>query len=217
MTELMHLKIARTRGEILQCQYLIAEIYNKEYEVVFSDDSYDLEAKIEPWPHRYLMGLVGGELVACAGLYLHTTYVERFGDVSNAEIDAMIAAAGGAARFSASRKREITKVSVRRSARGNGYGRSFLGGAHSRDFLQIDTDPTEPAVLVCCARKSIWDNMWGGRQIQTRPIKAFPFYKVHELYRSPTDPMDSRLIMPELDIPPHLYERTIPCEYEVER
>lgn len=216
MRELMQLEIARTRGDVLRCQYLIAEIYNKEYEVVFSDDSYDLDAKIEPWPHRYLMGIVDGELVACAGLYLHGTYVERFGNVSDGEIDALIRDASGAPRFSAARKREITKVSVRRSARGKGYGRFFLGGAHSRDFLQVDTDPDEPAVVVCCARKSIWDNMWGGCEIRTRPIKAFPFYKVHELYRSPTDPMDSRLVIPELDVPRRLYERPIPGEYEVE-
>jgi hypothetical protein len=213
----MEVRVARTRGDVLQCQYLIAEVYNREYEVVFSDDSYDLDAKIEPWPHRYLMGHVGGELIACAGLYLHDTYVERFGNVSNAEIDRLIHEAGAAPRFTAERKREITKVSVRKSARGRGYARFFLGCAHSRDFLQIDTVAGEPVVLVCCARKSIWDNMWGGARIHTRTIKEFPFYKVHELYRSPTDPMDSRLVIPELDVPARWYDRRLPGEYEVER
>lgn len=217
MTTTMELRIARTRGDVLRCQYLISEIYNKEYEVVFSDDSYDLDAKIEPWPHRYLMGIVGGELVACAGLYLSQTYVERFGNVTDAEIDALIREAGGAPPYMAARKREITKVSVRRSARGHGYGRFFLGCAHARDFLQIDTAPGEPAVLVSCARSSIWENMWHGCGIRTRPLKPFPFYKVHELYRSPTDPMDSRLVVPTLDVPDHLYNRPIPGEYEVVR
>lgn len=217
MSARMELRLARSRRDVLQCQYLIAEIYNREYEVVFSDDAYDLDAKIEPWPHRYLMGIVAGEVVACAGLYLRNTYVERFGDVSDADIDALIREAGGCPPFAAARKREITKVVVRRSARGKGYGRFFLGCAHARDFLQVDTEPEQPAVLVCCARRSIWDGLWHGAGIRTRVIKEFPFYKVHELYRSPTDPMDSRLIVPAIDVPSRWYDRPIPGEYEVER
>jgi hypothetical protein len=42
---------------VLLCRRLIAEVYNRDYEVVFSEDHYDLEAKIEPWPHRFLMAL----------------------------------------------------------------------------------------------------------------------------------------------------------------
>lgn len=213
----MELRMARTRAEVLQCQYQIAEIYNREYEVVFSDDAFDLDAKVEPWPHRYLMGLVNGELVACAGLYVRNTYVERFGDVSDGQIDALIRDAGAAPRYVAARKREITKLVTSRKARGRGFGRFFLGCAHARDFLQCDTVPEEPVVLVCCARQSIWEKMWGGAGIHTRPIKEFPFYKVHELYRSPSDPMDSRLVVPSLDVPPRWYDRAIPGEYEVER
>jgi GNAT superfamily N-acetyltransferase len=209
-------RIAKSRAEVLACQYLVAEVYNKEYEVVFSDDSFDLDAKIEPWPHRYLMGLEGGELVATAGLYLHNTYVERFGGVSSDEIQSIIDDAGGARRFSAARKREITKVSVRRDKRGHGYGRVLLGTAHARAFLQIDTPDDTPNVLVCCARRTIWEGLWHRAGIHTRRIKEFPFYKVHELYRSPEDPMDSRIIVPEIDIPAHWYDRALPGEYEID-
>ena len=217
MTDRMELRLAKTRAEVLQCQYQIAAIYNKEYEVYFSDDAYDLDAKIEPWPHRYLMGLVGGELVCCAGLYVRNTYVERFGNVSDEEIDAIIRDAGGADRYAAVRKREITKLVTTKAARGRGYARFFLACAHSRHFLQCDTEPEQPVVLVCCAKRSIWNNMWGGVGIQTRVIKEFPFYKVHELYRSAEDPMDSRLIVPSVDIPSRWYDRAIPGEHEVER
>ena len=55
--------------------------------VTFSADSFDLEAKIESWPHAYLFGTWRGDLVCTAGLYLRNTYVERFGDVAIAIID----------------------------------------------------------------------------------------------------------------------------------
>ena len=210
-------RLATSRADVLACQYLVAEIYNRDYEVVFSDDSYDLDAKIEPWPHRYLMGLVDGELVCTAGLYLRDTYVERFGQVSDELIDRLIAEAGGAPRHCAGRKREITKISVRRDRRGCGLGRFILGAAHARAFLQVDAEPAEPHVLVSCAKRSIWDSLWRPCQIRTRVLAPFPDYKVHELYRSPDDPMDSRLIIPELDIPAPLYDRPIPGEYEVTR
>jgi len=213
----MALRVARTRGDVLQCQYLIAEVYNKEYEVVFSDDSYDLDAKVEPWPHRYLMGLVDDQLVCCMGLYVRQTYVERFGNVSDEEIDALIRESGGSPRFAAARKREITKLSVRPDQRGHGYGGFMLGASMARDFLQVDGVPDEPHILVACSKRSLWDVLWHPAGIRTRVIKPFPIYKVHERYSSPQDPMDSRLVVPELDIPPRWYDRPIPGEYEVER
>ncbi|HXI58745.1 MAG TPA: GNAT family N-acetyltransferase [Polyangia bacterium] len=216
MSASMTFRIAQSRAEVLACQYLVAEVYNKEYEVVFSDDGYDLDAKIEPWPHRYLMGYADGQLVAAAGLYLHNTYVERFGGVSRQEIQAVIETAGGAPRYDAARKREITKVSVLPDKRGFGYGRMLLAAAHSRAFLQVDTPADTPHVLVCCAKKTIWDGLWHRVGIRTRPIKEFPYYKVHELYRSEEDPMDSRIIVPEIDIPARWYDRSLPGEYEIE-
>ena len=92
----------------------------------------------------------------------------------------------------------------------------MLGCAHSRDFLQSAAPSGKPNVLVCCAKRSIWDGLWHRAGIHTRRIKEFPFYRVHELYRSPEDPMDSRVIVPEIDIPPRWYDRRLPGEYEVE-
>jgi GNAT superfamily N-acetyltransferase len=213
----MLLKIARTRAEVLACQQAIAEVYNKEYEVVFSDDSYDLDAKVEPWPHRYLMGLVEGKLVVTIGLYTHSTYVERFGAVTDADIAEMLARAKASAAFAPARKRELTKLSVRPEGRGLGYGRFLLSCAHARDFLQMDTRAEEPQLLVICSKRSLWQSLWDKAGIRTRTIKAFPYYKVHELYRSADDPMDSRLIIPDIDVPPRWYDRKIPGEYEVDR
>jgi hypothetical protein len=211
----MRVEIARTRAQVLRAQHLIAAVYNRDYEVVFSDDGYDLEAKIEPWPHAYILGTVDGEPVCCAGLYTRNTYVERFGKVTDQEVDALVHAAGGAPRFDGTRKREITKISVRPEHRGKGYGRFILGCAFSRDFVQVGAPADEPNVVVCCAKHSIWEHLYHAAGIRTRPIKEFPIYKVHELYRSPEDPMDSRVIIPEIDVPECLYERALPGEYEV--
>jgi GNAT superfamily N-acetyltransferase len=205
---------ARSRSDILACQYVIAEVYNHEYEVVFSDDRYDLDGKIEPWPHRYLMCQVDGELAATFGIYLQDTYVERFGLVTDAEVRAMLVDAGAAERFALHGKRELTKLVVRKQYRGLGLGRFLLGAAHARTFSQMETE--HPRLLVSCAKRTIWHNMWTGAGIRTRVIKPFPLYRVHELYRSEDDPMDSRLIIPDLDIPARWYQLAIPGEYEIE-
>lgn len=210
----LEVRIARTRAEILRCQYLIAETYNRQYEVVFSDDGYDLEAKIEPWPHRYVMGLADGEHVAACGLYLSDTYVERFGQVSDGEIQALVDGAGAGARYSAARKRELTKLVVDPRFRGTGLGRVFLAAAHAHDYVQLDA--REPNLLIACAKRSIWENLHDRLGIRTRVIKPFPLYKVHELYRSEADPMDSRLIIPDLDIPPRWYDLALPARLDLE-
>jgi GNAT superfamily N-acetyltransferase len=207
--------VALSRADILACQYLIAEVYNREYEVVFSDDRYDLDAKIEPWPHRYLMCHVDGELAATFGLYLRDTYVERFGRVSDDDVTAMLTQAGATGRVSLQGKRELTKLVVRPKFRGRGLARFILGAAHARAFCQMESE--RDRLLVSCAKRTIWANMWTRAGIHTRVIKAFPLYRVHELYRSEDDPMDSRLIIPDLDIPPHWYHLDIPGEYEVNR
>src|SRR5947208_16993368 len=100
MTARMEVRLARSHHDVVQCKELIAETYNDEYSVSFSDDAYDLDARIERWPHRYLMGIVAGDLVASVGLYLRDTYVESFGNVSDQEIDGLIREAGAAPCFS---------------------------------------------------------------------------------------------------------------------
>ncbi len=66
----VEVRMAHTREDVARCQYAIAEVYNRQYDVVFSEDHHDLEAKIEPWPHRYLMVLHDATLAATIGLYL---------------------------------------------------------------------------------------------------------------------------------------------------
>lgn len=205
---------AESRGDVMRCRQLIAEVYNRDYEVVFSEDHYDLEAKIEPWPHRFLMVLHGRELIAACGLYLHDTYVERFGSVGESDLAAMLSGAGVADRFDPAKRREFTKMSVRHTWRGRGLAPWITGAGHSRHFTEVDVDR---AVMVFCAKLSIIDHIFHRAGLRTRSIKDFPIYKVHELYRSPSDPMESRLIIPALDVPARWYDLAIPGEYEVER
>jgi hypothetical protein len=208
------LRQAESRGDILRCRQLIAEVYNRDYEVVFSEDHYDLEAKIEPWPHRFLMALSGDELIAACGLYLHNTYVERFGQVTDADLEGMVAAAGMTGRYDVTHRREFTKMSVRHKWRGQGIAPWLTGAGHSKHFTGVESDR---AVMVFCAKQSIITNIFDRAGLQTHTIKEFPFYKVHELYRSPSDPMESRIILPHRDIPARWYELALPGEYEIER
>jgi hypothetical protein len=198
----------------MRCRQLIAEVYNRDYEVVFSEDHYDLEAKIEPWPHRFLMVLNGRELIAACGLYMHDTYVERFGCVTDGDLKRMLHAEGVGAQYDVTRRREFTKMSVRHSWRGRGIAPWLTGAGHSKHFTDVEADC---AVMVFCAKLSIIDNIFHRAGLRTRRVKDFPLYKVHELYRSPTDPMESRMIIPKLDIPERWYELAIPGEYEIER
>jgi hypothetical protein len=105
-------------------------------------------------------------------------------------------------------------MSVRHDWRGRGIAPWLTGAAHSRHFTEVDTDR---GVMVFCAKLSIIDNIFHRAGLRTRTIKEFPFYKVHELYRSPSDPMESRMIIPKLDIPGRWYELALPGEYELER
>ncbi len=210
----VRVSLARSRADIVRCQYLIAEVYNREYEVVFSDDRYDLDAKIEPWPHRYLMGHVDGELAGTFGLYLRETYVERFGGVTDDDVKPMVEAAGASSRFVLEGKRELTKLVVRPPFRGTGLGRFLVAAAHAHTFSQMETE--QGRLLVICAKRTIWENLWTRMGIRTRVIKPFPLYRVHELYRSEDDPMDSRLIIPDLDIPERWYRLGIPGDYEID-
>jgi len=202
-------RLAESRADVLRCQRLIASIYNKEYQVVFSETSYDLEAKIEPWPHRYIMGLIDDELVCAAGLYTHSTYVERFGQITPAEFQAVIDDAAAAPRYDASRMVEYTKLVVREDMRGHGLGRPFIATCMSKSFLQAGSSEDQPAVLVMCAKVSIITHIFEPSGMRARRIKPFPIYRIHELYSSPADPMFSTMMIPELDLP-HSYHIELP-------
>ncbi|MFI5233204.1 MAG: hypothetical protein ACHQSE_11915 [Gemmatimonadales bacterium] len=208
------LRRADSRGDILRCRQLIADVYNRDYDVVFSEDHYDLEAKVEPWPHRFLMALHDGDLVAACGLYMHDTYVERFGQVEDADLRRLIEREGVGDQYDVAHRREFTKMSVRHDWRGRGIAPWLTGAGHSRHFTDVESDR---ALMVFCAKISIIDNIFHRAGLRTRTIKEFPFYKVHELYRSPSDPMESRLIIPKADIPERWYDLALPREYEIER
>lgn len=208
----VEVRLARSREDVARCQYAIAEVYNRQYGVVFSEDRHDLEAKIEPWPHRYLMVLHDGDLAATLGLYLHHTYVERYGQVAHEEFDAAFGDAATAERYDLSRLRELTKLVVKPEYRGQNLSRFTLGCGHSRSFCQTDADA--PHLITFCAKRSIVTHVYEPTGLRCRLVKPFPLYKVHELYRSAEDPMDSYLVVPEADIPPRWYELGLPGEYD---
>jgi GNAT superfamily N-acetyltransferase len=209
----LEVKIAVKRAEVLHCQYLIAEAYNKHYDIFFSSDAVNLNARIEPYPDRYVMGMLDGELVATAGLYLRDTYAERYGEVTNSEIERLLVQAGASKKYSARRKREYTKIVIRPDWQGCGIGRQFFKMTHVRTFLQLDAEGS--CVVVACAKVSIFRGLHDALGIRTRLIKPFPHYQVHTLYRTEDDPMETRLVIPDLDIPPEVYDQPLPsaCEF----
>lgn len=209
----LEIKLATKRADALRCQYLVAEAYNRKYDIFFSTDAVNLNARIEPYPDRYVMGLVEGDLVATAGLYLRSTYIERFGQVDDAQIDKLLEEAGMLGRYSAKRKREYTKLVIREDWEGRGLGRQFFTMTHCQDFLQLEA--TEPCVISCCAKVSIFESLYAASGIRARLLKQFPKYQVHSLYSSDDDPLESRVIVPELDIPPDVYSRRLPAVCEL--
>lgn len=211
----LQLRIAKSHSEVLQCKSLVAEVYYKKLGITFSDSSFDAEAKIELYPHQYLMGLVDDELVATMGLYLHSTNPERYGKVTEEDIDRLLVEAGAANRYSGKYIRELSKFVVKDEWRNKGIGKILMGAAHSKDFIHMDE--AQPHLLVACANSSIFKYFSDSLGIRTRSIKPVPFYKIHELYRSDHEPMESRLTIPELDIPEHWYNAKLPTEYEIQK
>jgi hypothetical protein len=210
----VRLRIARSSADVLSCQRLIAEVYHRHYGVVFSDDIYDLDAKIEPWPHRYLMAHSGDDLAVVCGIYLHHTYVERFGLVSDDEIATQLEAAGVERRYDPRIRRELTKLVVAPPWRKLHLSPAIIAAAHSRHFMDLDA-PRPPLLTYCCVR-SVAEGIMTRHGIRARRLKSFPRYKVHELYRSEENPMDSYLVIPELDVPAAYRELAIPGEHTLE-
>ncbi len=210
----LQLRIAHTSGDVLSCQRLIAQVYNRHYGVVFSDDIYDLDAKVEPWPHRYLMALAGEELAVVCGLYLRHTYVERFGLVTDAEIEAHLEDAGVRGSYDPRDRREVTKLVVAPPWRKLHLSPAIIAAAHSRDFMEMEAE--RPPLLTYCCVRTIAEGIMTRHGIRARRLKAFPKYKVHELYRSESNPMDSYLVIPAVDVPPAYRDLRIPGEYALD-
>lgn len=212
----MRLRIAKAErhSEVLRCQYFIAEIYNKHYDIMFSEDIHNLEARIEPYPQRYLMGTVDGELVAALGLYTRDTYVERYGGITDEEIAAQLEEAGVAPHYGTPRKRELTKLVVKEGWEGFGLARHIHRAGMSRAFVEADAD--RPVVILVCSKISILRAMFAPRgEARARFLAPFPRYPVHAEYRSERDPMESRLTIPEVDVPAEIRDQVLPLEVEI--
>ena len=182
--------------------------------MVFSEDHYDLDAKIEPWPHRFVMGTADGQLVAAVGLYVRNTYVERFGLVRDEYVLAVLREAGLHGRYDPLRRREVTKLVVAPGFRHGRLSKLVTGCAFSRAFACIDADG--PTVVTLCSVRTI-RRFVERLGIRTRYLKPFPIYKIHEQYRSEANPMDSYFVLPDLDVPPFLRDLAIPGEYDLDQ
>lgn len=207
----MRLAIAAGSGEVLRCRQLVGEVYHRRYGVVFSSDTYDLDRKIEPWPHRFLMGFVGEELAAVCGLYVRNTYVERFGLVTHDEVGAALRQVG-VDGYDPAARRELTKLVVAPRLRNSGLGPLFIAISHARAFVELDA-PAPPLVTFCIVQSM--RRLVERHGVRPRPLKPFPHYKVHELYRSERNPMDSYLVIPHLDVPQHFRDLRIPGEHDL--
>jgi GNAT superfamily N-acetyltransferase len=208
-------KIAKSDFETRQCQSLVAEVYYKKLGITFSETQFNPDAKIELYPHRYLMGLVNEELVACMGLYLHSTNPERYGKVTEQEIDRLLVEAGAANRYSGKYIRELSKFVVKDEWRKQGIGKLLMAASHSKDFIHLEEHQSQPHLLVSCANVSIFKYFSDALDIHTRTIKPVPFFKIHEFYRADHEPMENRLTIPDMDIPAQWYDAKLPGEYEI--
>lgn len=210
----VEIREAETELELDACRALVADTYERWYGVRFADRRADPNGRLEPFPDRFAMGLVGGQLVASAGLYVRQTYVERFGRVSDDDIAAAMARAGVEPDVARPRI-EYTKLVVRYGWEGHGIGRHLLAATHCRAFLGADENGVPPLVLAC-GKRSVFSRFYDAMGIRTRPIKPFPKYRNHERYRSDDDPMDSRLIIPEIDVHARWYRQAMPGEVVIE-
>ena len=211
-TAQLHVRRATTLDEIAACERLTVEIYRTRYGVTFSEQV-DPEQRLEPLPDHYVYGSIDGELVATAGLYTRFTYAERFGRLSEAELLAAVTAAGFPDAISRPRV-EYTKLVVHPRWEGCGIGRRFLAATHSRDFLTAGSGAT-PLVLAS-GKVSIFRSLYEAVGIRTRTVKPFPLYKSHERYRTPDDPMESRIAIPEVDIDARWFQFTLPGAVQIE-
>ncbi len=210
----VELRVAVRNGDVMRAQYLIVDMYHQNYGILFSNDIVDLNSGIEPYPQSYLLGTVGSEVVAACGLYTRDTYCERYGEVTKDDLQQQLASEGLEARYDVRRTVEVTKLVIRSDYNGRGLGRWLFQAAHSAAFVMRGDE--KPPLILCCATRSIFAAMHEASGIRARPLRKFPDYPVHERYRSADNPMDSRLIIPTVDIPPAIWNKPLPCALTLE-
>lgn len=193
--------IASTPEEIAQCKALAAEVYEREYGVRLTDHLLNPLGYRERFPDRFVMGYVNGRFALSAGLYVGETYAQMFGRLTNDDIRPVLEEAGCPEAIDRPRV-EYTKLVIKPEFARKGLGRRFLGMTHSRDFLSVDGGLP---LLLLCGRRSMFQ-LFHSVGIRTRTLKPFPWYRNHERYRSASDPMESRLVIPELDIEKRWFE-----------
>ena len=203
----LEVRVATTLTEITRCQRLIADVYNRHFRIVFSKHKPDLMAKIEPFPDRFAMGVVDDQVVGACGLYVDRTYVQSFGGVTDDDIRRALGD-DLSQRYATWETREYTKLVVDPAWAGAGIGRLFFAVSHSRDFL--NPDGKDDLLVICCAKRSMFEGLYADAGMQSRMLRPFPVYKVHELYSSQDDPMQSRLLVPEADIASRWYRLRLP-------
>lgn len=201
----LRVSLAETKEEIQECRQLIYDTYLREYDIEMTLQDSQPDGGVERMPDRLIMGQSEGRVVACAGLYIRDTYIERFGEVQPHEVDQR-AVDAGIIEPEPRVHVEYTKVVVHQDLMGRGLGRLFIGASHTREFLQIDG---RPPILLVCGKLSIL-GLWRAAGIRTRRIREFPIYRNHDRYRTPGDPMESHMIIPEIDIHPRWYDRDLP-------
>ena len=197
--------------DVEACRTLVSEVYSARYGVTFTADLPDPHRKLEPWPDRWVAARVGGELVAAAGVYEQTTYVERFGGVTRSQI-AELASDCGALGHERSVV-EYTRLVVAPGWEGRGLGSTFLAVTHSRGFLATGGGATP--LILACGKLSVFGSIYERAGIRSRTIAPFPEYASHDRYRSSADPMESRLIIPELDLDPIVHALQLPLSLDL--
>ncbi|NEO80017.1 hypothetical protein [Moorena sp. SIO4G3] len=205
--------MAESREEILKCQSLISQIYFKQFGIRFSSTQPNPSNKIELLPHYYLMGIYNGELIATMGLYLHSTDLERYANVTAQDIEQILLEAQAIDRYSGENFRELTKFVIKEQWQGKGIGKLLMGVAHSQDFIHFDGKHEN--LVVSCGNASIFHNFPDYLNIKTRFIKYVPYNKLFKFYVSKTEPMECRLSIPDLDIPEEWYRFKIPGEMKL--
>ena len=215
-TSNLTIKLAQNNLEVKQCKSLIEQVYYQDFHgITFSDTICDPEKRIERYPQYYLMGLVGNQLVAALGLYTKGTNGERHGKVSSHEITQLLQEAGVLEKYSDYQLREVTKFVVKKEWRGQGIGKIMFGAAHSQDFIQINE--SQPTLLVSCSSVSIFNKFANGIGMRSRTIKPMPYYEIHKHYSSAENPVETRLIIPELDIPKYWLNFSLPTKISLDK